>query len=212
MACKQWLHNNYAIISPMRPKNVNNEREWQRYFECYLGRSARQGDEYTLTALANILSCNIIVYTGAHKHTQYRTTAKIGIEMCLLKDRHYTSICTSRNNEAGMDMGTAAVNAQMQADVQHESDTGKEEGSPASAQALANEIVHVETASQAGNYAVMQGMQPTMHSNAGARDAEGAPCTPEAADILGDAMARPEAAGSFLPSDGLFPGKGNKHS
>ena len=37
----------------------------------------------------------------------------------------------------------------------------------------------------------MLGMQRTMHSN----DAEGAPCTPEAADILGDAMARPEAAG-----------------
>ena len=80
----------------------------------------------------------------------------------------------------------------MQADVQHESDTGKEAGSPASAQALANEIVHVEPARPA-TYAAMLGMQPTMHSNAGARDAEGAPCTPEAADILGDAMARPES-------------------
>ena len=27
MACKQWLHNNYALISPMRPNNVNNELE-----------------------------------------------------------------------------------------------------------------------------------------------------------------------------------------
>ena len=39
------------------------------------------------------------------------------------------SICTSRNSEAGMDMGTAVDNAQMQADVQHESDTGSQKGS-----------------------------------------------------------------------------------
>ena len=58
----------------------------------------------------------------------------------------------------------------MQADVQHESDTGKEAGSPASAQALANEIVHVEPTRPA-THAAMLGMQPTMHSNAGARDA-----------------------------------------
>ena len=87
--------------------------------------------------------------------------------------------------------------------MQHESDTGKEAGSPASAQAWANEIVHVEPARPA-TYAEILGIQPTMHSNAGARDAEGTPCTPEEADILGDAMARPEAAGSFLLSDGLF--------
>jgi hypothetical protein len=50
MACKQWLHNNYALISPMRPNNVNNELEWQRYCEGYCGRlcSTRQ-KEYTLT-------------------------------------------------------------------------------------------------------------------------------------------------------------------
>jgi hypothetical protein len=51
-------------------------------------------------------------------------------------------------------------------------------------------------------------MQPTMHSNAGARDNEGSPCTPKEADILGDAMARPEVAGSFLLSDGLFGKRG----
>ena len=112
------------------------------------------------------------------------------------------SICTSRNSAAGMDMGTAAGNAQMQADVQHEIDTGKEAGIPAPAQALVNEIVDVEPTRPA-TYVAMLGMQPTMHSNAGARDAEGALCTPEAADILGDAMARPEAAGLSLASDGL---------
>ena len=55
---------------------------------------------------------------GAHKHTQYGTNAKFDIEMCLIRDRHYMSICTSRNSAAGMDTGTAAGNAQMQADVQ----------------------------------------------------------------------------------------------
>ena len=61
----------------------------------------------------------------------------------------------------------------MQADVQHEIDTGKEAGIPAPAQALVNEIVDVEPTRPA-TYVAMLGMQPTMHSNAEACDAEGA--------------------------------------
>jgi hypothetical protein len=133
MACKQWLHNNYALISPMRPNNVNNELEWQRYCEGYY----TAGGVHTNT-LTNILRCNIIVYTDAHKHTQYRTTTDV--EICLVRDRHYMSIFTTRNSEVDMDR----VDAQMQAEIQHEGDTGKEAGSPASAQALVNEIVHQE--------------------------------------------------------------------
>ena len=101
-----------------------------------------------------------------------------------------------------MDMGTAAGTAQTQADVQHEIDTGKEAGTPAPAQALANEIVHVQSTRPA-TYAAMIGMQPTRHSNTEACDAEGDLCTSEAADILGDGMARPESAG-FLHPDGRY--------
>lgn len=69
LGCKQWLDKNYALISHIRPNNVNNEREWKWYCNAYLGQS-RQGDEYTPLALANILRRNIIVYTGAYTHTQ----------------------------------------------------------------------------------------------------------------------------------------------